>query len=139
MTIVSGKFLEKAGAPIATPLERLDTPASHSSETCSFSTSGRTLRSVRLRVNPWKAHTRKIFLACGIVVIPMTAFTVAIIWVVFANLISGTCNISTCALFPLVEGPAGENLYTDGEPEPSALITLIAYSIFVKFFDIGFH
>ncbi|KAL5446676.1 hypothetical protein PMIN07_001393 [Paraphaeosphaeria minitans] len=38
--------------------------------------------------NPWRAHTRKIFLACGIVVIPMIAFTIAIIWVVFANLIN---------------------------------------------------
>ncbi|KAK7179762.1 hypothetical protein PSPO01_14154 [Paraphaeosphaeria sporulosa] len=38
--------------------------------------------------NPWRAHTRKIFLACGIVVIPMIAFTIAIIWVVFVNLIN---------------------------------------------------
>ncbi|KAF2744962.1 hypothetical protein M011DRAFT_460452 [Sporormia fimetaria CBS 119925] len=32
-----------------------------------------------------KPYSRKIFIACGLVVLPMLAFTVAIVWVVFAN------------------------------------------------------
>lgn len=35
--------------------------------------------------NPWEAHTWKIFLASSLIVIPMVAFTITILWVVFAN------------------------------------------------------
>lgn len=63
-------------------------------EAQSLSTADSTKGSTRSWVkNPWRAHTRKIFLACGIVVVPMVAFTIAIIWVVFANLINGTLQL----------------------------------------------
>jgi len=51
--------------------------------------------------SPWKAHTRKIFLACGIVVIPMIVLTVALIWTVFANVI----NDNRCPILELCPGP----------------------------------
>jgi hypothetical protein len=36
-------------------------------------------------VNPWKAHIKKIYVACSLVTIPMVAFTIAIVSLVFIN------------------------------------------------------
>ncbi|KAF1995676.1 hypothetical protein P154DRAFT_623765 [Amniculicola lignicola CBS 123094] len=51
--------------------------------------------------NPWNPHTRKIILACGIVVVPMIAFTVIFVAIVFAKRISD----SPCPYPEMCPGP----------------------------------
>jgi hypothetical protein len=42
----------------------------------------------RLRHKPWQPHIKKIILACGLVVIPMIAFTITLLCIVFSKIVS---------------------------------------------------
>lgn len=59
--------------------------------------------------NGWRTHTQKILLACGLIVAPMFAFTIALVWIVFANLL----NQRPCPFPDLCPGP--ELLNTTGD------------------------
>ncbi|KAF2266170.1 hypothetical protein CC78DRAFT_160888 [Lojkania enalia] len=48
------------------------------------------LAPVRRRWISWRPHTSKIILACSLIVIPITTFTIALLWIVFTNLLGKT-------------------------------------------------
>jgi hypothetical protein len=70
------------------------------------------------------AHNRKILVACGLVVIPMVLFTVAILWIVFKNIVGNAdCPFPELCPVGLVNVTTRSHYYVD---YPAARLAFIS-------------
>lgn len=75
--------------------------------------------------NPWKAHTRKIFLASSLIVVPMVLFTITICWIVFAHRLdqAGCPYLELCPGSDLVNITSPAYYYVDFSATQLAFIS----------------